>query len=124
MSFQARPWSPDEIAERIPKLVNDVADALAELRVLGDRASRAKWTYEKSYAQAILLAEESNAEKRKASAMLHRFADGTTVAERGLAMDLADRAYKDQQASLRALDTELRICQSMLVSARQMGPDR
>lgn len=121
---EARPWSADEVSERIPVLVEQVHDALAELKRLGDRSARAKWTYEKRHALAILatrgqLEGRTNKEEREALAVLHRFDDHKTLAENGVEAELARNAYDDQRRVLQALDTELRICQTLLASARQ-----
>lgn len=139
MSDQNRPWSYDEITERLPELLERAEGMIVDLRGLGQEASRAKWAYEKAKAVAMtyVVAQEgesgirSNKELREAKAMLFahkdqpvREADGgwgkadRTTAQLGYAADLADRAYQDQKTAIRTLDSEISVMQSMMVSAR------
>jgi hypothetical protein len=47
---------------------------------------------------------------------------GLTLIEVGTAKDMADLAYEDQRTTLRSLDTELRVMQTLHVSGRDHAP--
>lgn len=119
---QSRPWTAFEIAERIPALQHRMDEALCDLAEMGAAAARAKWTYEKRSAIAYATVQGRNTEQRKANAMLHQHEmdDGSvkTTCTFGYEMDLAAQRYANQKKIVDAIDSELRVLQTLLVSAR------
>lgn len=130
---QERPWSPDEVQEQIPGLQRRQHEVLIQLKKLGRLASEAKWRYEHHRARATLQVEGGNQEVRKAEALLFparnvKYTDEETgeiytkpevrVSMLGLEADIAERRYQDTRAELRAIENDLDIMRSLLVSFR------
>lgn len=123
---RGRPWSVAEIEAMIPTAYERLEECAQELKSLGARSAELTWEYERREAiarvhvRAKLEGEKSAAEDRKALATLHVFEDGTDLAEWGMSRDLAKNAYADQRKILDAADTELKVLQTLHVSARKM----
>lgn len=131
-----RPWSVAEIEELIPALTERIEDQLEALKSAGERFVELNRDYDRHEATAVLLArkafigEKSAAEDRKAWATLHVFDAaefphgpsewiGLTLTDIGMARDLAEHAFKLGRTVLDRLDTELKVLQSLHVSARK-----
>lgn len=136
-----RPWSLPEIDQAIPQIVERLEDALVDLKQLGEREATLKWSYEHHEAVArvnvrsAFAGEKSVKEDRDAAAILYVFRAedfpggipdpsfvGYTLADVGLAKDMAGNAYDNQRAVLRALQAELDTLRTLHVSGREHGP--
>ena len=118
----SKPWSPAEVEQAIPVLIDRMEDALTDLKGLGIRSAQLKWEFEGASSHARLYVEGSNAEDRKASLYRYQFEDGSTLIDKGMAMDMSANAYADARTELRAIDAELAVARTLLVSARDYGP--
>lgn len=114
------PWSPASIEASIPVLIERMEAELVELKALGIRSAQLKWEHEAMMATARRHAEGSNAEDRKASAMLWRDETGHGPLDTGMAMDMAANAYGDSRQVIRAIDAELSVARTLLVSHREV----
>lgn len=128
-------WSPASIEQKIPALVQRIEDGIADLKRLGQAAAETEWGFK--YVEAVALVvvvhenagQRTNAETREAAARLHTFTQhevgdrcpqwvGATVIDAGLARSIAANAYDDARKTLYAVQAELGIAQTLLVSAR------
>lgn len=114
----SRPWSPAEIEEKLPELVEQIEDAITDLRDLGIAAARTEHAYRKAKAVAYLKVSGKNAEERESRALLHQTEPGVTVVDLALERDLAENAYRNQRTKASLLETEAKLIQTMHVSHR------
>lgn len=118
---RSRPWSVAEIEESIPVLVDRLEEAVTDLRSLGVDAAQSEWAYRKAKAIAFVKVTGRNAEEREAKALLHQHQPGVTVADLGLARNLAENAYGNQRQIITVLKTEAELMRTLMVSARGEG---
>lgn len=127
----ARPWSAAEIEALIPTAMERKNEVVETLKSLGENAAKTKWAYERAAAQARAHAwvhfrdepARTAKEEREAWAFLN-WRDPDTqmdLYEYGLAKDLAANAYRDQGKVLESADTDLKVLQTLHVSARAVG---
>jgi acyl-CoA thioesterase len=124
----SRPWSDRELAEKIPEAVARKEALLTELKRLGELAANAKWTFERAKSVAWVRAIDhfngTRSAKEEREAWVMQYVDPRTemdVLEYGLAKDLADHAYRDTRTVIDSIDTDLRIMQTLIVSARAVA---
>lgn len=119
---QGRPWSRAEIEAALPDALDRLDEAVTNLRELGILAAETKWDYERQWARCFLAAEGRNRETREAVAMeLLVTRLDSSGRHPGLARDLAANAYADARRVIDAIQTEIDVCRTMMVSARGEG---
>lgn len=120
----SRPWSALEVEEKIPEMVGRMEDAIADLKSLGEDAATKAWAYRRAKAIGFARTSGKNAELREANCILHQIEPGKTVADLGLARDLAENAYVNQRQIIAALRSEADLMRTLVVSARNEGQGR
>lgn len=123
---QGKPWSPIEIDTLIPQAMERKNEVVTSLLALGENAANAKWAHIRAEAKARVAAvahfqgQRSAKEDREAWALLNWVDPDNqwSLDDYGLARDLAANAYRDQRAILDAAETDLKILQTLHVSAR------
>lgn len=118
---QSRPWSIAEVEEKVPEIVDRLEEAVTDLKNMGIAAAQAEWAYRKAKAVAFVKVTGRNAEEREAKALLHQHQPGQTVADLGLARNLAENAYGNQRQIITVLKTEAELMRTLMVSARGEG---
>lgn len=119
----SRPWSPVEVEEKIPEIVDKLHDAIGQVEELGERAAEASHRAKKSRALAWVTLEFEKgtlAAKRDAMADLWVNPDHSeSVVDLEFAADLADKELRAMRLRINALEKEADLLQSMHVSHRQ-----
>ena len=134
-------WTTAEVHEKITELEKQIEAGFDQLATLATSSSQLHWLRKKLEAVALVASkpdERSNAEERAALALLWTFTEhelglafpdgippgivGTQIDEHGFAAELAEKSYQDARQRLRAWETELKVAQTLLVSARETQP--
>lgn len=116
----SRPWSPVEVEEKIPQVVDALHEFIGELERLGERAAEAKHHAKKAAARAWVAGPEGrNGEERAAHVSMTVDPEfGASVLDLEFAADLADREYRSTTTRIRVLEKEADLLQTMHVSHR------
>lgn len=117
-----RPWSSEEIAERMQTLHDEIEEAHHELRALGDTAAKLKWEYRRQEAKAARSAKGRTQKDRDREMFAYQITPGFTLADLGENRDRAAAALEAQETVLKAMGEQVRLVQSLHVTAREAEP--
>lgn len=121
----SRPWSADEIAEKMQSQFDALEEAHHDLRELGRNASHLKWEYRRQEALARRtpnVRQGSNKEERDAAVFLYQIRPGYTLADLGEERDIAEAAYDAQAKVLYAMQEQSKLITSLHVTSREVSP--
>lgn len=121
---RGRPWSPDELQERVDSVLDAIEDARTHLLDQGVKAAQTKWRYERAKARALIAGVVGkNADERRARLISVQVEPGVTVADLGEAKDLAENMFDASKKLINLMDREAAILQTLVVSGRDNGTD-
>ena len=113
-----RPWSPAEIEEMVPGIIEALDEAVLEFRTLTETAAEKVRVYKRARSVAWLRVQGSNAPEREARVNLHQIEPGVEVGQLEYEADLAEGVVKAQRQHIAALQTKAELTRTLLVSAR------
>lgn len=117
----SRPWSPAEVAQRIPELDKELEDALTSLKELAADMAGSNLRYHRAKATAMLAVKESNKERREAAAALTQVAPGAQVVDLAYERDLAGSTFWNAKTAIDVRLGQLEMMRTLSVSAREIG---
>lgn len=117
--MSARPWSPAEVEAEIPVVLEQLDDAVTEVRDSARLAAEATRDFKKERALATLQVSGKNAEERQARIHLHQITPGgKTVGDLEYEADLAEGVNRSAGQAIRVLQSRADLLRSLLASHR------
>ena len=117
----SRPWSPAEVEEAIPEIMEAIDAAVIALADAFDEAAEATHAAKKARALAWLKVTGRNKEEREARVYLYLHEPDVTVGDLEYRAELAEGRHRSESLRIRALQTKADLLRSMLVSSRATG---
>lgn len=115
-----RPWSGAEAAERAEEVLDRLADAVAEELTTAIDAAKAEADYRLAKARALMVVGGSNADEREANVAIYlveHTPDGELDPRQR--RDVTAAVNRSWRERVKALQTEARIAQSLMVDSRE-----
>ena len=119
-----RPWSSEEIVENMETLHDELGEAHHGLLELGKRCAHLKWEYRREEAKASRIAQGRTQKDRDREMLAFQVAPGYTLADLGEERDDATAEYEAREKALDAMKEQVRLVQSLPVTARESEPGR
>ena len=117
----SRPFSPQEVEERIAETVDRLEDHVTDMPKLADEAADAKFDYEVAFAKALLAARHDE----QAKSAPEREALATVACEKELRRKLrAETTYDTHRRVIAVLQAQGDLLRTMSASRRSVGDER
>jgi len=112
----SKPWSPIEVEQRMSALIDELDDAVADLKNITLHAATSKHSYELASAKSFVTHRAVGAAQQEASqkALID-------CADQHLEHLLADGMAKSSYKRIEVLKAQSDLMRSLLVSSRNMG---
>jgi hypothetical protein len=116
--YENRPYSDRELVPVMEKLYRRIEGEIDTLKGLGQTKSHALDDLNKAKARAWLLCKTEHPEMSSDKLREAWVINQTEVGDLMLAADLAETIYKDQQTTIRALQSSVDLLRTMAASVR------
>lgn len=115
-----RPWSPQEVEERLHSAVDKLDDAVLEFKGCAEKAGRSKAHYEVGMAKALLTSRVKNRYEsgKDWPVGMHEAWALVECEELRMDMEMASAHFAAQRQVLETLRTQCEVLRTLLVQAR------